>query len=312
MTKLGKKILSVLAIILLLPYILTIFMNGAEIQSVNLGESTNGIIVQVEGEESGVLWEEYLVGILAREIPTEYDLEAMKAQAVMIRTRLYLESGGDPNHVYDEVYYDVVDVQEKWENENTVEIYQRLNEAVESTEDEILMYNDGLVVSPYHFLSLGQTRSGVEVLGASGYEYLESVSCPLDLEHELQLQVTEMSYDEVSERLDLGASDLYYSDFQILSTDHAGYVMEVRVQEGILQGEDFRKLMDLSSGAFVLQEIEEGIKITTSGVGHGLGLSQNTAHYMALEGKSYREILQYFYKGVELKSFEEINLEKTE
>ncbi len=312
MTKLGKKILSVAAIILLLPYILTIFMNGAEIQSVNLGQPTNGKLVLVEGEEAGVLWEEYLVGILAREIPLEYDLEAMKAQAVIIRTRLYLESGWDPDYVYDEMYYDIEDVQEKWKNENTVEVYQQLNEAVESTEDKILMYNDSLAICPYHFLSLGQTRDGAEVLGASGYEYLESVSCPLDLEHELQLQVTELPYDEVAGRLDLGASDLYYSDFEILSTDYAGYVMEVRVQEGILQGEDFRKLMDLSSGAFVLQEIEEGIKITTSGVGHGLGLSQNTAHYMALEGKSYQEILQYFYKGVALKSFEEINLEKTE
>ena len=74
----------------------------------------------------------------------------------------------------------------------------------------------------------------------------------------------------------------------------------MRIGETVCTGDQFRDALSLSSSAFSLQEGEEGLKITTMGNGHGLGMSQWTANEMAKEGKMYEEILQFFFEGTEL------------
>lgn len=95
---------------------------------------------------------------------------------------------------------------------------------------------------------------------------------------------------------------------QITSQDSAGYVTGVKVGEETLNGETFRDTYGLLSSCFELQEFEGKMRVTTKGIGHGLGMSQNTANEMAKEGKKYNEILQYFYEGTEMKEVAEILL----
>ena len=102
---------------------------------------------------------------------------------------------------------------------------------------------------------------------------------------------------------------------QITSQDSAGYVTGVKVGEETLNGETFRDTYGLLSSCFELQEFEGKMRVTTKGIGHGLGMSQNTANEMAkegyifkAEGKKYNEILQYFYEGTEMKEVAEILL----
>ena len=93
---------------------------------------------------------------------------------------------------------------------------------------------------------------------------------------------------------------------KVLKYDSAGYVLDVQVGEETINGENFRETYGLSSSCFELQEFQKNTRAITKGVGHGLGLSQYTANEMAKEGKTYKEILEYFFEGTEIKEVAEI------
>lgn len=287
-----------------MPYILTVFIKGEGALLVQSSYVNNQVTVVYQGNEMEVTWDEFLVGVLAREIPEEYAYEAIKAQAIIIQTRLALEAEEDEDFVYDVEFYNTDDIQNKWEN-NSVEIYSQLVSAIEETRGMTLEYNGELASTPYHLLNTGMTRDGNEVLGSEAYGYLVSVSCPLDVKAETELNILTIGYEELQEILEEEIEgeweeELVFEDIQIISEDAAGYVLSIEVQGNTISGELFRTTLGLKSSAFFMQEYDEKLKITTKGSGHGLGLSQNTAYYMALEGKTYDEILSYFYPGTEI------------
>ena len=97
-----------------------------------------------------------------------------------------------------------------------------------------------------------------------------------------------------------------FSDLEILSYDSAGYVLDFKIGETVCTGDQFRDALSLPSSAFSLKDSEGKLKITTTGKGHGLGMSQWTANELAKEGKTYEEILQYFFEGTNLTDVGEI------
>lgn len=301
MSEHSKKVISIAIIIILLPYILTVFIRGEGVFPISSSYVNTQVYVNQNGVEVLVTWEEYLIGILAKEILVEYSFEAMKAQAIIIRTRLAVESDGDDDYIFQDDFYSTEDIQQKWEN-SSLEIYNQLVEAVEETDGMTLQYNGALASTPYHQLNTGMTRDGNEVFASEDYGYLASVSCPLDLQAEEEITVSNFSYEEILEQLELEivSESLVFADIQINERDTAGYVLEVSIQGNIISGELFRTELGLKSSAFSFQEAEGELQITTEGSGHGLGLSQNTAHYMGLEGKSFLEIIVYFYPGTEI------------
>lgn len=160
------------------------------------------------------------------------------------------------------------------------------------TDGQVVMYNGQLAMVPFHQLSNGKTRIGKEVLGTDEYPYLQMKECPKDVEADGQME----------------SKLIKAAGAQITSQDSAGYVTGVKVGEETLNGETFRDTYGLLSSCFELQEFEGKMRVTTKGIGHGLGMSQNTANEMAKEGKKYDEILQYFYEGTEMKEVAEILL----
>ncbi len=293
-----KKYIAIICIILLLPYVLTVFIGGEDVFVKD--EDVVYVNVVIDGEICSVLWNEFLMGIVAKEIPTEYSLEAIKAQMVIVRTRLLLESSGAKDYIYEDSFYDWEDMQWKWGNQDALEVYNLLLEAASDTEDMVIYYEGELAITPYHLLNNGMTRNGNEVL-LGDYPYLVSKGCPLDVEADKEITMLTISCDELAILLEvelgLAIENLTYEDIEIISRDEADYVLEISISGNRIDGETFRSVLGLKSSSFSFQEKEDGLQITTQGVGHGLGLSQNTAHFMGLEGKFYEEILQYFYSG---------------
>ena len=255
-----KKGCTVIIIIVLLPYIVTVFMNGKDIET----------------NQNSAL-DEYCIGILAKEVSSDYEDEMLKAQAVMVRTTVY----GQITEL-DKELLKKPDLDAAW--------YQRLKTVWEETEGQVVMYNGALALLPFHQLSNGKTRDGQEVLGSEEYSYLQIKECPKDIGADAQMQtlVIPVSGAEVS------------------SLDSAGYVIEVKVGEETCSGDSFRDTYDLASSCFELQSFEDKTRVITKGVGHGLGLSQYTANEMAKEGKTYQEILQHFFAGIEIREVAEI------
>ncbi len=280
-----KKICAVFAMIVLLPYVITIFMNGKSIEANQNGK--NGYIkVKTESGIKEVPLKAYCIGTLAKEIPVDFEEEALKAQAVIVRTTIYkkIEEKGN-KAVMTERFFTKSDMKNQWGRSTFQKNYKKMERVWNETDGQVVMYNGQLAMVPFHQLSNGKTRIGKEVLGTDEYPYLQMKECPKDVEADGQME----------------SKLIKVSGAQITAQDSAGYVTGVKVGEETLNGEAFRDTHGLLSSCFELQEFEGKMRVTTKGIGHGLGMSQNTANEMAKEGKKYNEILQYFYEGTELK-----------
>lgn len=285
-----KRLGAYLIIIILLPYVITVFLNGSAIP-VSVETDTQKVRVLKNDREVDVQMEEYGIGKMAMEIPLSYEMEALKVQAILVRTTLYsqLQEKGSEG-VLAEEYWTRAEMRKQWGSETYKKNYAKLKAAWEDTEGQVILYGDDLAYVPYCRLTNGNTRDGSEVLGTEAYPYLKIRECPLDVEAEEQIQTTVL--DEM--------------DVSITQTDTAGYVTGVQVGQETMSGEEFREKYNLPSASLVIKSYEGKIRITTRGVGHGLGLSQYTANKMAENGKKAEEILAYFFVGTEIKEVAEI------
>lgn len=267
-----KKTFAVLLIIVLLPYIVTIFMNGGTVETA---------VEKVDGKSE--LLKEYCISVLANQVSSDYEEEMLKVQALIVRTTIYKEVEELGEEIFNqEAYLNMTKTDPIW--------YRTLEDIWEETEGEVVMYNEQLALVPFHQVSNGKTRIGSEVLGSDDYPYLQMKECPKDVEASNQME---------SKFIDVKGA-------KVQSYDSAGYAINVVVDEETVSGESFRDTYGLASSCFELQEFEGNTRAITKGVGHGLGLSQYTANEMAKDGKTYKEILQYFFEGTEVKEVAEI------
>ncbi len=315
-----KSAAAFLVIIILLPYIISVFVNGADAAA---GEgSVFYVKVKVPDTEEAdgiaeIGWTDCLAGILAKEVPEDFGEEAMKAQAVVIRTQIYreLESSGDKILTLERMTLE--EMKKQWGQEKALDYYNKYIRAVEQTDDTVLMYGDGYAWTPFHQSSSGMTRSAAEVMGTEEFPYVAVRECPDDKEADNEIQVFTFSYEEIQaacrdflvaaadgEQAEKGYT---FADFEIKSYDSAGYVSQLRIGDTLCTGDQFRDALGLPSSAFSFSETQEEadaggeMKITTTGNGHGLGMSLWTAEKMDEEGMTYEEILSFFFEGTELK-----------
>ena len=314
-----KSAAAFLVIIILLPYIISVFVNGADAAA---GESSVFYVkVKVPDTEEAdgiaeIGWTDCLAGILAKEVPEDFGEEAMKAQAVVIRTQIYreLESSGDKILALERMTLE--EMKKRWGQEKALDYYNKYIRAVEQTDDTVLMYGDGYAWTPFHQSSSGMTRSAAEVMGTEEFPYVAVRECPDDKEADNEIQVFTFSYEEIQAacRDFLVAADdgeqaekgYTFADFEIQEYDSAGYVSRLRIGDTVCTGDQFRDALDLPSSCFSFSELREGkagsgIKITTAGNGHGLGMSLWTAEKMDEDGSTYEEILSFFFEGTELR-----------
>ena len=284
------QLFSTVVAIILLPYIITVFINGpAVLTGAEVGEEY--LFVEVDGKSREIPVEEYAIGILAREIPVTYEKEALEAQAVMLRTRMYKQITEEgKTSIFTDKYFEEKEMKKQWGRVKYEEYRAALRDVWQSTEGQVLTYGDVLITTPFHQLSNGRTRSGNEVFGSEGYPYLQIRECPKDVE----------AIDQTQTML------IEKGDYEVISTDSAGYVLRIREGERTITGEEFRQEKGLASACFALQEYEDKIRVTTQGNGHGIGLSQNMANEMAKEGKTHEEILAYFFADTVIREVAEI------
>ena len=311
-----KSIAAFLIILILLPYIVSVFVNGADMREDD-GENFYVKVKVPDAEEADgvteIRWTDYLAGILAEEISEDCEPETLKAQAVVIRTQIYRTLEDSEDKTLTESYLSRDEMEDKWGAENYGGYYEKYIRAVEETDDTVVMYGDAYAWTPFHQSSNGMTRSAAEVLGSNDYPYIAVRECPLDKEADDEIQTFTFPYTEIQslcrdflvaeEDEDKAAQGYTYDDFEVRSCDSAGYVSELRIGNTICTGDQFRDALSLPSSAFSFsEEDDDNIKITTTGKGHGLGMSIWTADQMAKEGKTFEEILAFFFEGTELRN----------
>ena len=290
-----KLFFAFLIILFLLPYIISVFINGKN--AVQGADSDNASV--------------YLAGILAGETDGGYEIEALKAQAVVLRTELY-RTEKEKQTLLDKCLTQT-QMKKKW-GPKYEENLKKCQQAAQETKGIVLWYHETFAWAPFHQSSNGKTRDVQEVLGNADYPYITAKECPLDKAAEDEIQVHLIEYKEIQKRCreflvaeeQKKAENGYgYEDFEIQEWDSSGYVRKMRIGETICTGDQFRDALKLPSSSFSFYEGPHGLKIATVGKGHGFGMSQWTAQEMAKDGKNYEEILQYFYEGTELHHIDE-------
>lgn len=290
-----KLFFAFLIILFLLPYIISVFINGKN--AVQGADSDNASV--------------YLAEMLAGETDGGCEIEALKAQAVVLRTELY-RTEKEKQTLLDKCLTQT-QMKKKW-GAKYEENLEKCQQAAQETKGIVLWYHETFAWAPFHQSSNGKTRDVQEVLGNADYPYITAKECPLDKAAEDEIQVHLIEYKEIQKRCreflvaeeQKKAENGYgYEDFEIQEWDSSGYVRKMRIGETICTGDQFRDALKLPSSSFSFYEGPHGLKIATVGKGHGFGMSQWTAQEMAKDGKNYEEILQFFYEGTELHHIDE-------
>jgi len=262
--------------------------------------------------------EEYVIGAVAAEMPAEFSIEALKAQAIACRTyaarkisKKMLHGGYEKQKVYlcddyshCQAYIDINQMKQRW-GKDFEKYYKKIYFSVMATKGEVLVYNGEIIDCLFHAASGGRTEDAKEVFGQS-VPYLKSVvsrgeeACP-KFSGEFYFP-----YDEFVKRLKNFYPDLKLdtrkisSQVKVLQRTNTQRVKTIKVGNITMNGNEFRSIFGLYSTEFWVYPQARGIRIKTKGYGHGLGMSQWGANYLARQGRNYKEILFYYYKNVKI------------
>lgn len=288
-----NKLLTFAIVAVLLPLVATVVMQRMRLEEVIYGGGSAGPDVS----------EEYLTGVIAKEIDMGSEREAILAQCIVARTNYY---DAEERGLKLPAALSESELRELW-GDSYEKNYQLLNECLQETERQILTWNGESIYAAYHALSAGSTRNMQDVYPESGMPYLTSQPCVWDITAEGYLNVYYLEKEEILKKCrdtfpeanlpECGAE----FPVRVESRDAAEYVLTVKVGDITCTGEEFRECMELPSACFSIVELDGKIRIVTKGIGHGLGLSIHSANEMAKEGMGYQEILSYFYPQTELK-----------
>lgn len=268
----------------------------------DVSESPGGTTVRLllsDGQVTTLDLEDYLVGVLAAEMPASFESAALEAQAVAARTYALSHQAKGPHLPQADVCTDFACCQAylatppaSW-GAATKEYSEKLRAAVDATAGQVLTQDGALIDAVFHASSLGQTAPAQAVWGAA-VPYLVSVSTPETAENVPDLRQEAAFTPEELEAL-LGPGELGETVYEPW-----GGVATLAVGERLMSGTEVRKALGLRSTRFSIERRGDQTVFITSGYGHGVGMSQRGADLMAKEGATYQEILAHYYPGTTL------------
>lgn len=263
--------------------------------------------------------EEYIAGVVCKEMPANFELEALKAQAVAARTyavsRMKSAGGGgcgenpeadlcDSTHC--QAYVSKETRMKDWPEADRDKLWEKVSTAVNDTKGEVITYDNKLVESPLYFAaSSGSTMNSEDVFVMSR-PYLKSVDSPGEEVAPNYKSIVSFSFDQLQETINKNYPEAKIDkstlkdQVKILKTDEGRNVTSISVGEIQLTGAKFRKLLGLRSASFQIEYKNDSMVVTCYGYGHGVGMSQWGANIMARDKRNYKEILTHYYSGVSI------------
>ncbi|MBR1444287.1 MAG: stage II sporulation protein D [Firmicutes bacterium] len=255
-------------------------------------------------------FEAYIRGVVAAEMPINFETEALKAQAVAARTYAIRNSKDiyniDPNSL-GQAYISVDTMRANWGNDFESN-YAKLCEAVAGTRGLIMVYDDEPILAAFYSTSAGVTELAENVWGSS-LPYIKNVESPLDKNAPNYESRASFDYSRAAEILRGYGGNIVGGDSDIVDSikieeyTQAGYVKYVSVCGVIIKGTEIRSMFSLRSNYFEIERDGETITFITKGFGHGVGMSQYGAEFMAKEGSTFDEILEHYYSGITIRSY---------
>ena len=308
-----QLVLYIIVLILIPTFVVSIIYKSLDNDEDALIEKTTTKVKQTENLDSDIkikinknneiidlTLEEYIVGVVAAEMPASFEMEALKAQAVTSRTYAMYKINNNTNDydikttVDDQVYITKDEMKDKWATDYEM-YYDKVKNAVLDTKN-IVMKKDNKVFKSFYFaMSNGSTTDSISVFGETG---IDSVTSPWDNESLNKFKVTtEYTLEDIKSKLNIKEN---INIIEILSRDKTNRVEKIKINNKTYTGIEIRKLLNLRSTDFEIEIKNNTCYITTKGYGHGVGMSQYGANGMAKENYKYKEILKYYYQDIEI------------
>ncbi|NMI03942.1 stage II sporulation protein D [Paenibacillus sp. SZ31] len=272
------------------------------------------VYLSATGTTMNLPLEDYVTGVVAAEMPAEFRLEALKAQAIAARTFIVRrlaasDTSGVPSGTADvtdtvshQVFIPPDQVKSEWTRLGKAKEWEKLQQAVRESRDAVMTYQGKAITASFFSTSNGYTENAEDVWG-NAVPYLQSVDSPWDknLAPGFEQTVT-MKRNEILQKLNLDAIPVTAqkdgSWMEVLSTTKGHRIKEMQIAGETFNGPEVRKLLGLRSSQFSWKAVGDEVQITTYGYGHGVGMSQWGANGMAQEGHTATQILKHYYTGI--------------
>ena len=267
------------------------------------------------GEVETLEMDNYLYGVVSAEMPANFELEALKAQAIVARTYTAYKMFKGSKHANADICDDSTCCQAwilkedrlaKWNEAERQSNWDKIVTAVDTTKGKIITYNGEPINAFFHSNSGGSTESVANVWGGTDYPYLQSVetageegytqySSSVTLTKEEVLQKIQETHPEVV--IDFNSQN----PIQIIEYTESGRVKTIQFGNISISGVEARTIFGLRSAKFSI-EIGENITFNVVGYGHGVGLSQTGADAMAKTGATAEQIINHYYTDVKIEN----------
>lgn len=288
-------------IILFLAFILAYFWKQADHHPEQIKEPSVQLYLHEKNEVISLALENYIIGTVAAEMPASFEMEALKAQAVCART--YALKKLIDQHPYprgadlsDDIYscqaFRDLSSSDQAISDSALE---RVQMAVKETRGEIILYQSRPIDALYHSCCGGRTDCSWG--NAPGLDYLKVVTCRYCKDSPHYLETRQVDNSALAALVGSHDKNL---DIRILSTSPGGRANQISINGKKIWASNLRQKLGLPSQWLSFQQGRQQTEITTRGYGHGLGLCQYGANGMAKRGKSYQQILNFYYKDIEL------------
>ncbi|MDF2865441.1 MAG: stage sporulation protein [Clostridia bacterium] len=268
-------------------------------QTANIKPTGQTIRLSTNGNVITINLEDYVIGVVASEMPVTFQPEALKAQAIASRTFAMKKTSEGAiliNSTSNQVHKSESQMKQMWGSSYTTN-YNKIKSAVDSTQGLVLTYNGKYIDALYHSISNSKTEMPKYVWG-SNLPYLQSVNSNWDTKVKGFETSTDISYSTLSSKL--GKTINKNTEFKILSETVSGRVENIKIGDSTYSGVKLRSLLGLRSTDFNIVKGDNSVTVTTKGLGHGVGMSQNGANEAAKEGYTYKQILQHYYTGISI------------
>ena len=303
-----KRLFIYTLIIIFIPFIIVMVFDIDKNKEIDLNYVSNTII-RVKRMSTGdieyIPFEEYIVGVLAGEMPIYFEKEAFKAQAVAARSYALKRILYNKNEEYDvvdsimnQVYLDNNYLKDAWKDNYTANI-NKLREVVNETENEYLEYDGEVIDALFFSTSNGYTEDSSVVFNLN-LPYLVSVKSSWDEKTSSAFRSSfSINLKEFYNKLGLDYNDKL--DVKIIKRSSTNRVISLNINGTEFSSRDLYSKLGLRSTDFSIKQEGNIVIIDMVGYGHGVGMSQYGAEGMAEEGYSYSDILKYYYTGTNIK-----------
>ena len=259
--------------------------------------------------------DEYLYGVVSAEMPASFEMEALKAQAIVARTyTIYKIENNAGKHTGADIcdspnccqaWISKEDRFARWEDESREANWNKIVEAVNSTKGKIITYEGKAINAFFHSNSGGKTETTLNVWGGDGYPYLQAVATAGEDAYSQYQSEVNMTKEEFINKMKEKYEDfnINFEDkdsIKILEYTESNRVKKIKIGNKELSGVDVRTIFSLKSANFNIEISDNNIKFSVVGYGHGVGMSQTGADSMAKQGTSAEDIIKHFYTGVEI------------